>query len=270
MSTNEIRIFDWPTSKILPTWQERSIHALIWVIGLIWINIPSLDLTINIFYSEDYSLLVPSLYGTMLNALLFYSVSEKTMAGFTRFSSRTLVEMIAFFLVLSSIEFLLDLAYDVAFYRKDFSMAGENLQGNFLLNFLFFFLPALIFGIIKGWRQLQSHQNKKILIRDGNKKIYLQSEEIYYLESNGNYVNYFTKDGTILERVNLSHVEKTLPEYFIRCHRSFIVNGNHITQITGNSICLKDLTVPIGRTYRGDFEKKYGDALTSSQPQEAK
>ncbi len=266
MSTNETRIFYWPMGKILPTWQERSIHALIWVIGLIWVNIPSLDLTINIFYSADYSLLVPSLYGTMLNALLFYSVSEKTMDSFTRFSSRTLFEMITFALVISTLEFLLDLAYDAAFYRKDFSMAGENIQGNFLLNFLFFFLPAIIFGIIKGWRQLQLHRDKKILIRDGNKKIYLPSEEIYYLESNGNYVNYYTKAGTILERVNLSHVEKTLPEYFIRCHRSFIVNSNHITQVTGNTICLKDLTVPVGRTFRSDFEKKYGDAQTSSQP----
>ena len=47
---------------------------------------------------------------------------------------------------------------------------------------------------------------------------------------------------------SLSNVEKQLDEYFFKCHRSFLVNLRHVSQIKSNCVVLKNGTeVPISR-----------------------
>ncbi|MEL6194300.1 MAG: hypothetical protein AAFR66_19725, partial [Bacteroidota bacterium] len=48
------------------------IHLVLWMAGWILVNVPSFELTIGYFYSKDLTLLIPSAYGSLLNASLFY------------------------------------------------------------------------------------------------------------------------------------------------------------------------------------------------------
>ena len=57
---------------------------------------------------------------------------------------------------------------------------------------------------------------------------------------------------------SLDTIAETLPPYFIRCHRSFIVNMNQIKSMHfgENTIRLKDgSAVPISRSYKGDVRR---------------
>ncbi len=246
----------WPTGRQFSSSLEGSIHVFIWLAGLTIINVPAFNITIGVFYSTDLSLLIPSLYGTALNAFLFYAISDRIIGHFRHFGVAMLLEVMKLVLIVSIIESLFDIVYDKLFYRNDFSQAFEIIQGNLLLNVLFFTFPGFVFGIIKGWRLFLEPMPEKILIRDGTKKIYRAHNEVYLLESNGNYVNFHTKFGIILERTSLATAEQHLPEQFIRCHRSFIVNSSLVTKIAGNKLWIEGILVPIGRKYKGDFEKK--------------
>ena len=55
------------------TKKERPVHAIIWIVGLVLINIPGWEVTMGLFHSDDYSLIVPSIYGLALNAYLVYA-----------------------------------------------------------------------------------------------------------------------------------------------------------------------------------------------------
>lgn len=75
-------------------------------------------------------------------------------------------------------------------------------------------------------------------------------EEVIYLESMSDYVHIHTGDEVIKTKENISHFESTLPEYFIRIHRSFIVNQNFVTEFKSSELTANGISLPISRSYK--------------------
>ncbi|MBC5625749.1 LytTR family transcriptional regulator [Clostridium sp. NSJ-49] len=63
------------------------------------------------------------------------------------------------------------------------------------------------------------------------------------------YIDIHTNSEKITLRKKISEIEKILPsEYFIRCHRSYIVNVKYIKAIIKNNVLLvSGLKIPISR-----------------------
>jgi len=99
-----------------------------------------------------------------------------------------------------------------------------------------------------------------ITFESDNKKekpITLNSEELVYIKSNGNYIEIASKNGlkTHLIRNSLNNVESKLSEKdFLKIHRSYIVNTKLIDSlvISGSSYAIKikdsDLRLPVSRS----------------------
>lgn len=84
-----------------------------------------------------------------------------------------------------------------------------------------------------------------------NKKHYkIMFENILYAESLKDYVRIHTDNATITTKERISDFEKKLPSYFIRTHRSYIVNSNKITAFTAQDIEIGKLEIPIGISYK--------------------
>ena len=65
-----------------------------------------------------------------------------------------------------------------------------------------------------------------------------------------------TASGLYTERTSLKNMEQHLPEPFIRCHKSCIVNINHVTSLSGSTIYLANKqTQTVGRNYLDDVRK---------------
>lgn len=95
-------------------------------------------------------------------------------------------------------------------------------------------------------------QNAQISIKVDKKHVLLQLDEIQFLESLGNYVKVWKKNGFLLTPRTLSSFEDELPaQMFARIHKSFIVNKKEVNYFEGNSIILKSQQqVPIGKNYK--------------------
>jgi DNA-binding LytR/AlgR family response regulator len=52
-------------------------------------------------------------------------------------------------------------------------------------------------------------------------------------------------------------LEKLSSNDFVRVHRSFILPFSKIESVRGNTICIGDKQIPIGKTYVEQFFKKY-------------
>lgn len=87
--------------------------------------------------------------------------------------------------------------------------------------------------------------------------------DVLYIESRGNNVIYKgINDNVILERrIKLSDIEKELEKYhFIRCHKSYIVNANHVTKACTNYVIVNNnIKIPISRSKQEYFINKYHD-----------
>ncbi len=56
----------------------------------------------------------------------------------------------------------------------------------------------------------------------------LQIHDVLYIQSSGNYVKLHVSGEEIIARNTLSHLQSELPGFFVRVHRSIIVNSRHI------------------------------------------
>ncbi|MGK7396092.1 MAG: LytR/AlgR family response regulator transcription factor [Candidatus Cyclobacteriaceae bacterium M3_2C_046] len=89
-----------------------------------------------------------------------------------------------------------------------------------------------------------------LLIKVNRKNIPVKFSDIYLVESLSDYVKIHTKDSFLTTRARISHLQDQLPDYFLRVHRSFIVNTHYVQRFTREMICMKDQEIPISRTYK--------------------
>ncbi len=102
----------------------------------------------------------------------------------------------------------------------------------------------------------QSADRECISIRADHKTTLVRYSNIIYLESAGEYIRLHLADGTKLVTLfRMKNMETELPaERFIRVHRSYIVNTEHITGYTKGRVFLTgEEYVPIGDNYKETF-----------------
>lgn len=92
----------------------------------------------------------------------------------------------------------------------------------------------------------------RIYIRADKKQVQLELDEVYYLESVGNYVKVWGADKYLLTARTLSSFEEQLPvDTFLRIHKSYILNRKYVHYIEGNTIRLRNgRELPIGKSYK--------------------
>ena len=91
-----------------------------------------------------------------------------------------------------------------------------------------------------------------IYIKSDKKQIMLNLDDVYYLESLGNYVKVWDEQRFLLTQRTLSSFESQLPaDTFIRIHKSYILNKKFVRYIEGNIISLKNgKQLPLGKNYK--------------------
>jgi len=109
-------------------------------------------------------------------------------------------------------------------------------------------------AVTKVEKQLNTKETieKEVVFLNVDKTIHkLYTEDILYLESNRNYVTFFTIDKKLIIIDSLKNWKDTLNERrFIQIHKSYIVNIKKITKFTGTNLFINNENLPIGRTYK--------------------
>lgn len=100
--------------------------------------------------------------------------------------------------------------------------------------------------------------NKRITLNSDGKLLFLESDEILYAESDGNYSTIFLTDGQkIVLTKKLKEVNSLLPsDSFFRIHNSYIINLHKIKEFlkTDGYVILKsNHKIPVSRQKRSDF-----------------
>ena len=102
---------------------------------------------------------------------------------------------------------------------------------------------------------LTPSQSQRIVVKNGSKIKIIPVQEVQYLEAADDYVKIHTTDGYFLKNKTMSHFENGLDaQQFVRSHRSYIVNVQHITRLDpyekdGHIAILKSgAKVPVSKT----------------------
>ena len=89
--------------------------------------------------------------------------------------------------------------------------------------------------------------------------IRLKLADIYFIEATGNYLKVHTSTGNYLHRQTMKEFEEILsPQKFIRIHKSYIVNLEHISRIEHYQLTVDNQKIPVSPTYKDDVWNKLG------------
>jgi two-component system LytT family response regulator len=89
-----------------------------------------------------------------------------------------------------------------------------------------------------------------IFIKTGYEQVKVRFDDIYYIEAEGNYVNFVLKNSKLLSRMTFTEMENILPKNkFIRIHRSYIVARSCIDKIERHQVFVNGIYLPVGDSY---------------------
>ncbi len=124
-----------------------------------------------------------------------------------------------------------------------------------LINPFFLWIISIAFIIIAeilSKRLLSNAEPAKYIeFTSDRKKVKLLVDSIILIESNGDEVVVRTILQTSFRtKLKISHWETKLDSRFIRVHRSYIVNKNHVVDANSTEVRVGDYVIPISRKYR--------------------
>jgi DNA-binding LytR/AlgR family response regulator len=96
---------------------------------------------------------------------------------------------------------------------------------------------------------------ESIYLRADRKNIKVNLADLLFIESLKDYIKVVTKDRTIVTKYSISALEESLPDSFIRIHRSFIVALDKIESFTPELVQIAKYEIPVSRSYRHELEK---------------
>lgn len=112
--------------------------------------------------------------------------------------------------------------------------------------------------ILKIAEKLKSNRTR-YCIKTGRKNIFINLEDVFYLEKVKNYIHYHTSAEVFKERCTMDEKEAELADAgFIRTHIGYMANAVHITEISTNEIILDNsVRIPVSKRYKPELKEKY-------------
>nr|WP_287937561.1 LytTR family transcriptional regulator DNA-binding domain-containing protein [Algoriphagus sp.] len=156
----------------------------------------------------------------------------------------------------------LPIVFSTAYSGTEFleRISSDIHEGYLLKPFTLDSLKAAVFFGLKRHSERPARPEKSrgsLKVMDKGFLVPIPFNEILYLKADGLYTKVFTKVKSYLVRDILKGFEDKLPEeQFIRVHKSFLVNVNHVSSFNAKKINLGEVSLPIRRgLYKELIEK---------------
>lgn len=101
-----------------------------------------------------------------------------------------------------------------------------------------------------------------MFVRKGNKFVRILYADIQYFEADDKYVLLHTTTEEIMIAEKLAALETTLPPHFMRVHRSYIININHVAVFEDSAVEVPKVEVggkvpiPVGRSFKAELKNR--------------
>jgi DNA-binding LytR/AlgR family response regulator len=114
-------------------------------------------------------------------------------------------------------------------------------------------------------REIFLRNARFIEIRVNRANLRIPLIKIYYIEIYDNYALFHTTGGDYNVRMTLDEILKQLGgKPFYRCHKSYIINSNHIGKLDGNDVLMiNGDKVPIRKNRRDEVRVDLADMMNS-------
>lgn len=99
-------------------------------------------------------------------------------------------------------------------------------------------------------KRLEERPEPSLFIRTASWCRSIRLSQIYYCEVINRKIYLHTKEGVFDHYGRMKDLEQQLGGHFIKCHRSFLINPEHLSSYAGGQVTLTDGSkVPVSRKY---------------------
>ncbi len=138
---------------------------------------------------------------------------------------------------------------------RDYAVEGFDLRAvDYLLKPI---RPERFKEAVEKYKPVKVEEPKKgdhaehLFVRSDRKMLKIVLGEILYIESLSDYLKIHTMNDLVITRETLTNLSDKLPaDIFMRIHRSFIVNIDHIKSFTKEDVYIRDTQLTISRSYK--------------------
>ncbi len=253
---------------------------------IVFLTIGLLLFVPDLIYIRTHQIDYPIYKGLLSNLIKFTSIALLIPLLFSclnRLNTQNLVIRVMFFLLLL-LGFILGHLILNEFIQK---LAGFRPPGKTLMQlveyaslrgleaqFFSFTLPVLGWYLVLrikiekgdatlGTKPILDEPLNEILVKNNGKSYWVQLANVSHLESNDYYINLHQPNNRVdLIRRSMNEVEKQMPPYFMRIHRSHIINMHFVEGIQreksgGSRVLMKDgKRLPISRSRYQSVKKR--------------
>ena len=100
-------------------------------------------------------------------------------------------------------------------------------------------------------------QNDSIFLKTDYRIVKVSLSDIRYIEGMSEYLKVWVEgeQKPIITLLSMKKMEERLPDYFMRIHRSYIINLNKIQEVNKNRVIMDEKTyLPLGDLYKETFQ----------------
>lgn len=99
-----------------------------------------------------------------------------------------------------------------------------------------------------------------IFAKSGSEVVRVVLDKVRFVKAEANYVSFHFTGGArpVMALASMKRVAEQLPAQFLRVHRSYIVNREHVERFDGQSVHLGETSIPVGDAYRAEFLRRLG------------
>ena len=117
------------------------------------------------------------------------------------------------------------------------------------------YLPTALDAALKN---LQTDEELYLIIKIKRSHLRIPVNDILYLERNLRETTVHTRTETYTVRDKLNVLQQQLPDFFVCCHRSFLVNLHAVSKLQHTEITLNTgQQIPVSRAHYEDIKKSF-------------
>ncbi|MBO4672769.1 MAG: response regulator transcription factor [Bacteroidaceae bacterium] len=105
-------------------------------------------------------------------------------------------------------------------------------------------------------KEQEMYRDDTLFLKTDYRIVKVSIPNIRYVEAMSEYLKVWVEGESkpIITLLSMKKMEERLPDYFMRVHRSYIVNLHKIQEVNKNRVFLDDVDIPIGDIYKEAFQ----------------
>lgn len=95
-----------------------------------------------------------------------------------------------------------------------------------------------------------------IFLKHKDRFVKMKLDELLYIEADDNYCSLYTPASRFVLKTSLKTLQDSLPQYFWRIHRSFVINLHQLKSFKTDEVQIGDKSLPVGKSFYPAFVKQ--------------